>query len=59
MPELKKRLAQQIAQEVAQTAEREKIKIFRLGQFLKTHKAVKRCPYIFQMARRNDCKAQE
>ncbi len=59
MPELKKRLAQQIAQEVAQTAEREKIKIFRLEQFLKTYKAVKRCPYIFQVICRNDSKIQE
>lgn len=55
MPNLKKRLAQ----EVTQTTEWKKIKIFRLEQFLKSHKPVKRCPYIFQVAHRNGSKEQE
>ncbi|EMW3200365.1 hypothetical protein AAEU23_001616 [Escherichia coli] len=59
MPKQKKRLVQLIAQEIAQTAELEKVKHFHIEQFIKSHKPVKRCPYAFQSARRSDEKEQE
>lgn len=48
MPKRKKLLAQQIAQEITQTAEQEKVKNFHLEGFLKTHKRTKMGMYTWK-----------